>query len=247
MKDVFKRAKAILANATATSAEEEFAYFIAKTEIEDGSFSEGLMSKAFSIVGKHGEEEHAKYIELRAQQLLKDTSDALKRVRQEWVERIRQVEMEEAARVRARAQEDFKVFKASLDEKYDVQETLLARKQLKEDLVPIKELEGTIQDGKGFVGMWLSFSVATLVIVGVALADGTKGSVSFFGICSGISLFLAFLNGRKHLDAKKHFDQEKKDSIEAELGEVEKVLSKYEKELKAHPGYHVVSDAPVGH
>lgn len=49
VKDVFNRAKAILANATATSAEEEFAYFIAKTEIEDGTYSEGLMGKAFAL------------------------------------------------------------------------------------------------------------------------------------------------------------------------------------------------------
>jgi len=66
MKDVLKRAKAILASATSTSAEEEFAYFVAKLEIEEGTYSGGLMDKAFALVGGHGDAKNAKYMELRA-------------------------------------------------------------------------------------------------------------------------------------------------------------------------------------
>ena len=92
MKDILKRAKAILASATATSAEEELAHFVAKMEITDGTYSEGLMDKAFALVGKHGEEEHAKYIELRAKQLLRDSYDALQDIKTIWIKRVNELE-----------------------------------------------------------------------------------------------------------------------------------------------------------
>lgn len=240
MKDVLKRAKAILANTTATSTEEEFAYFIAKLEIDEGTYSEGLMSKAFSKARQHGDVKHAIYIELRATQLLQDTTQALKQLRVEWEDAVRQQELREKKLEEQRLKHDYGIFKEQQAQRHDAYSLYENEDEILKKLEPGRLL----QDNQNQYELPEALAWVFLVFSGfIAIPLWNKGQTSnciiSLSICVLFALIIGFIYWRKRIITQK-LKMMKFEDLENTHSEIQNSISAYESELKKHPGYSLV-------
>jgi len=232
MKDILKRAKAILASATATSAEEEFAYFVAKLEIEEGTYSEGLMDKAFALVGGHGDAKNAKYMELRAAQLLSDSYEYFKRIRAEWENRVHREEM----LVREQEKADFDQYKRSLHSEYAVAKLSDQKASIRKILTP---LQNAFENAHSLHSTWMVFNISGGLLLLVAFLLWQNELSYQFPMVVAISLIVAgVLPFWLYRRSKSKQDDNTMHQLQSELSEVESKLQQYESKLKAHPNYY---------
>lgn len=229
--------------ASSTSSEEEFAYFVAKTEIDEGTYSEGLMSKAFSLVGNHGEQEQAKYIELRANQLLEGHPNALEQLRMEWMVKTEQDESR-GDQINEPSVIGYDGFKEQLERKYRVSDNLKKREALRQELDSYNKTKARIYSAEGkllasvvVLLFWIICLVAQFPLSGSSYFAPVLGALIFISI----SLCCVFLVKVKNL--KKHFRKDSVYKIKAQIKEVSFLVDQFESGLDANPGY---SNSAIG-
>lgn len=236
MKDVLKRARAILASATSTSAEEEFAYFVAHLEIEQGTYSEGLMKKAFALAGQHGEAEHAKYLELRAAQLMGDAHEYLKRLRVEWTERIKQEEMLDRERMLAQQKAEFDRYKLELGTQYGAVELEKRKASIENKLTPLL-VTSQKSDDNNLLWMMCHLTGAFLLLMGFLQRSANINYQPVMIFAIGL-IVLGLIPFGLHLKYKSKQDEKTMHRLKNQLSEVESKFKQYESKLKAHRGYY---------
>lgn len=188
------KAKNVIKSSTATSQDEEIAYEIASQEVKSGDISNGLMAKAFSQSDGDQNRANAKYLELRATQILRELPDLLKNFKQIQSEKIHHKMLvnqnkEGLKLIQAKligetkrlelAKDEFDSFKKQIDEKYGKEVDL--QKEAQESKAIYTKYIFEKDDNNHLKGV-LIFTIFLFGIWIYLISDGqiSSGSIKYF-------------------------------------------------------------------